>query len=117
MKGKTKRYGKVFMSLILALGMIFGNISAVLAADYSLGSGIKTGDSKQLQSGDKITAGSDSVFQVVQNGKVVYPSEGAIKGYEDEAQTKESGRSYGKGSYTLPAAESGKVWKCGCCTE
>ena len=111
MKGKTKRYGKVFMSLILALGMIFGNISAVLAADYSLGSGIKTGDSKQLQSGDKITAGSDSVFQVVQNGKVVYPSEGAIKGYEDEAQTKESGRSYGKGSYTLPAAESGKVWK------
>ncbi|UWP58047.1 hypothetical protein [Ruminococcus gauvreauii] len=110
MKGKTKRYGKVFMSLILALGMIFGNISAVLAADYSLGSGIKTGDSKQLQSGDKITAGSDSVFQVVQNGKVVYPSEGAIKGYEDEAQTKESGRSYGKGSYTLPAAESGKVW-------
>lgn len=111
MKGKTKRYGKVFMALILGLCMIFGNMSAVLAADYSVNSGIKAGDSKQLQSGDKITAGADSVFQVVLNGKVVYPGDGAIKGYQDKEKTKESGRLYGKGSYTLPAAESGKLWK------
>ena len=108
-------YRKKILSLLIALIMVMGpGLSLVSAENLPVSSTadkeVKEG-SRRMTAGEKVTA-NGGYFRIVSGEKVIWPKSGdgsAAAGITAD-EGKESGKTYTKTAYTLPAAEDGKVW-------